>query len=542
MQEKHMDIKNLYMDDPTVMGFNLYIDINDYNSPLFTEQNIYGSAIQYLKRVQEQAKAMYLTEFKYRLRDLITMHPYFLQSVSGLNEIFKYNPKETWRGKDKVLKFKTLESIDLRMGNMIDKYNRATFDEDYMREMLPINLRKFNCYLVVSEIRNFKTFYNTVVTGGDDTNVQVLNDFLSCWVFKFEGCRFDFSESNPWMETINNGRPDTPSENGFNIVFDRVVERHKMNIIDAYSGVQAGTPEKDLDRYVKGVDGQNTYRKTQWGAPKTGDFQKIKQVEQQLQNQPGETTFLKSLGDFVMSQPEIKKMQADFDPTVLQGRVENLALDQVRGVLGQAVLGNVFDVKNTLFSTDVVLAIKNKLDQLNDKPLNESLDMGGRTAYNNQTGNVGQDGRTVYNNQNGAVASDPRTVQNTAFLGDDDNTPLTLYPGSQGLVSVDNPSIYTGPMGIITVDPHSPINTGSIGDLGNVGHAADLNPQTLTGIYGIQPGQVGGLGSDFVQVHNIDFFRTFLGNVGTDRPFSNLLQNLVGGVIPNLIKRELNIT
>lgn len=541
--EKNVELKDLYMDDPTVMGFNFYVDINDYYSPLFTESHVNASAIDYLKKVREPAKAMYLTEFKYRLRDLITRYPYYLQSVSGLNEIYKYNPKETWRAKDKRLTFKTLESIDLKIGNMIDKYIRATFDEEYMREMLPINLRKFNAYLVVSEIRNFKTFYNTVVNGGESTRISVLNDFLSCYVYKLDGCRFDFSESNPWMETISNAKSDAPSENQFSVVFDRIHERHKMNIIEAYAGQTTDIEDKDAERYRFGIDGQTTYRKSQWGVPGTGDFKEIEKIENQVEQTLDKKTLVGTLRDYILDQPEIKRMQAEFDPLVLRGRAENAALDKFRGVLGQAVLGNVFDIRNQLFTADINQLVNSVLRGNTNVTTPGIVQLGGKTVYKNNLGNLGRDGKTVYTQDQGIVAVDSPGQSSASPIGDDDNTGITQYNNNIGTAPVDSPNTVGAPNSILATDNPSIPNTGSLGQYPNVLAGTNLDYSVLN-IYNITPEIVTGLGSDFTLVHSVDFFRAFLGNVGgvEGRPFSNLLATLVGGVIPNLVKREANIT
>jgi hypothetical protein len=45
--------------------------------------------------------------------------------------------------------------MNLRVTALADLYNQATFDYDFMRELVPRNLRKFTMYIFVSEIRNF---------------------------------------------------------------------------------------------------------------------------------------------------------------------------------------------------------------------------------------------------------------------------------------------------------------------------------------------------------------------------------------------------
>ena len=193
-------------EDPTYLGFKIVIDfgslpIRDDDglppSPLFKEQsyipsgfsssNPFGqpqysyrttpngainfySAISYLQEREANfprggKRSDMLIQFKNSFSDLLNNSPWFLQSISGLDQLplvarkgfaveagDDFNPQRT---AGKALEFATLESLNLRMTVLADLYNQATFDYDNMRELVPRNLRKFTMYIFVSEIRNF---------------------------------------------------------------------------------------------------------------------------------------------------------------------------------------------------------------------------------------------------------------------------------------------------------------------------------------------------------------------------------------------------
>jgi hypothetical protein len=144
----------------------------DYLTPGLNGKVAYYSAASYLEQREANypyggKRADMLRQFKIILSDVLSNSPWFIQSIDGLDKLAAvarpgYQPTargdstfSAQRTADKVLEFKTLESMNLRMSALADLYNQATFDYDNMRELIPRNLRKFTMYIFVSEIRNF---------------------------------------------------------------------------------------------------------------------------------------------------------------------------------------------------------------------------------------------------------------------------------------------------------------------------------------------------------------------------------------------------
>ncbi len=209
--EKSSDNRG-HIDDPTTIGFSLFFDFEGPDSPLFNESSGGESAIRYLKSIGETERADKLKRFKSNVQTLVQEYPYFFRTLNGLESISK-----AWKGRgfkeDVFLKIKTHESIDLRIGTIIEDYKAISFDINFIRDMLPDNLRWFKIYVILSEIRSFRTFAETVTvtsnTQTDEFGMVSLNEHLNAYIYKFYNCEFDFSESNGWFSELSMEKPES---------------------------------------------------------------------------------------------------------------------------------------------------------------------------------------------------------------------------------------------------------------------------------------------------------------------------------------------
>ena len=309
-------------EDPTYLGFSMDFEFGllgidqEYGtpvSPLFkegsyyndTNLNIFGQ-LQYIGRSKTPKDVLFysaqtylenrevsttydgfprtggkrsqmIKQFKILLRDITKNQPWFFQSISGLDALYKvarggfqdldkdsdFNPSRA-----ATIEITTLESLNLRITALADLYNHATFDFINMRETVPRNLRRFRMYIYVTDLRNFfktnrlinssttlTTIANTAnligsginpgnslsgtsldSTGNfpDDTGAQggafgnVLGDIASSEgltnqqdqsgikpiiLIECSNCEFDFTESSPISAEINAGT-DSASQLG----------------------------------------------------------------------------------------------------------------------------------------------------------------------------------------------------------------------------------------------------------------------------------------------------------------------------------------
>jgi len=362
-----------YLDDPTVMGFNFVIDFNSSANPLFYKGKDSDSAYQYLKNIDEPDRAKNLAYFRERLKDIIFKFPFYFQSVEGMKDIYKMDPVLGWRAKDRVLEIKTLESIDLRIGNMIHKYMDAYFDTQYYREMIPQNLRRFGCWIILSEIRNFKSYFNTLQNADNGTasfqgdftytpagdsisrgcSINSINSLFNCYVYRLDNCEFDFSNSNGWMNEIDQKGNANFSTNSFKIKVGTIREMHKMDIGQM--------------TYAKDTDPVN-YRKAIYGVPDIVDVVDLPTILRIEDTVAGDSWLQRTI-DAIKATPVFATVSANLSPEALEDRIRHMAMNKIRETT-QELIGseNVFghssimDITRDILNFDFTDALNNLLN------------------------------------------------------------------------------------------------------------------------------------------------------------------------------------
>ena len=225
-----------YCSDPTTFGFNLWFDYGE-ESPLLNPPGGKGeSAERYLRSIGEASRADSLVKFRNSLKELTTKFPYYLQTINGLGEMYKFDSKNALD--ERVLEIITLESVDLRIAGMVDTYMKVYWDIDYRRCMLPYNLQQVTFTVLVSEIRNLRTFVNKTACNNSTDEFKNLGEILGCFSFQFHKSRFDFSGSNPFLDSVNNSVPEVAT-NKFKMECGKLHDGTRIDIFDLF-----GQPSK----------------------------------------------------------------------------------------------------------------------------------------------------------------------------------------------------------------------------------------------------------------------------------------------------------
>lgn len=229
--------------DPTYLGFFLMFQPN---SPLLNQTDAPGSAHYYLNKVGEKTRVKYLEAFSDIIRDINLNMPWYWQSISGLENVWKFKDmKEPYKGgDDSKITISTLESIDLKIVQLVELYRRIVYDLNYRREILPYNLRKFTLWIWVQEIRKFQLDYSLLskaqgiagafgynsdtldkLTGFVDKNVidtaKVVNENSAWMLFQLDQCEIVTDESNPFLATLSFAEP-SPASNSLVISYENV--------------------------------------------------------------------------------------------------------------------------------------------------------------------------------------------------------------------------------------------------------------------------------------------------------------------------------
>lgn len=164
---------------------------------------------------------------------LTTQYPYLLQSVIGLDEVYKnnYGVKDSFRGsKDNKITINIYETLDLKVSGMFNKYFNAVYDAQYRRERVPMNLRRFNCSIFVHDIRNFHMMSTKLgklmrESGGQNISkiVEVALNTMSAIEFKFFGCEIIPEETGSIFDNVSNAERGDMRMTNFSFSYSDVV-------------------------------------------------------------------------------------------------------------------------------------------------------------------------------------------------------------------------------------------------------------------------------------------------------------------------------
>ena len=185
--------KFLVHEDPTYLGFQWRIlstadftrgsgsyDLDYYPQGLFLPDDDPDSAVNYFVRTSQITRAQMIKEFRDGFLEILRKAPWYFTKITGLEDIWKLDPKSTFRGKDKKIVLETYEAIDLKMTYLMDLYRKSVFDSSYMRYALPENQRMFAMEVVVGEIRPMqisKDAYGLLgIEANPSTNGYLLNN------------------------------------------------------------------------------------------------------------------------------------------------------------------------------------------------------------------------------------------------------------------------------------------------------------------------------------------------------------------------------
>lgn len=153
---------------------------------------------------------------------ITTDHPYMFQTIDGLQDAYKtyFNShKDAFLGlKDGKIKIKCLEAMDLRMSALFDSYFRAVYNHKYRRMNIPRNLLRFDCWVLVHDLRNLKVSDNYLYSSVYDENTKkIITNNLSTIFFRFKNCTFDIEEIGAMLGGISNAEAkQTEFEFAFN--------------------------------------------------------------------------------------------------------------------------------------------------------------------------------------------------------------------------------------------------------------------------------------------------------------------------------------
>ena len=164
------------------------------------------------------------------MKKLTMEYPYIIQGVTGLDNAYKnhYMIKDPYLGSgDDKITLTCLESLDLRVSSMFNRYFNAIYDRQYRRERVPVNLRRFNCSIYVHDVRNFVSKMRVDKYGNQKVTynrlLELTDMYYSVIEFKFFDCEIVPEETGNIFDNISNEAPSEMKKTNFTFTYGNCV-------------------------------------------------------------------------------------------------------------------------------------------------------------------------------------------------------------------------------------------------------------------------------------------------------------------------------
>ena len=164
------------------------------------------------------------------MKKMTIQYPYIIQGVSGLDTAYNkhYGIKDSYLGSgDDKITLTCLESLDLRVSSMFNRYFNAVYDRQYRRERVPVNLRRFNCSIYVHDIRNFVAKSRLDENGNHKTTynrlLELTDMYYSVIEFRFFDCEIVPEETGNIFNDVSNEAPSDMKKTNFTFTYGNCV-------------------------------------------------------------------------------------------------------------------------------------------------------------------------------------------------------------------------------------------------------------------------------------------------------------------------------
>lgn len=157
--------------DPLILCFKWIID---YSKPygLFADEQYKDSALAYLKRIGENERYEMLKKWIVNFQTFIKDFDFLILQVDGLENILNQIPGNMFGQDSDKLNFTIRETSDILIQSLITFYRHIWYDNVRRVEVLPANLRRFDCSVLVFS----GGYYNMCLYDGDSKTQQQLSN------------------------------------------------------------------------------------------------------------------------------------------------------------------------------------------------------------------------------------------------------------------------------------------------------------------------------------------------------------------------------
>lgn len=221
--------------DPVMFGFEIVID--GARSPLFNGGvEDFITQFGFLKEVGSRSsvisnfKQQFFKFFKSNTPITSTEQDapnerfymsYYLKKVAGLEKLVEANTSDANKSfteyKKDTIRLTFNEDVSLSIGKMAYLYKLLYWSKINGKNIIPQNLLRFNCDIIISEVRNFNRVRSALNNGG--VGVEVLKDNLSRYVYSLYECQM-FFDKMPHESEINLADSPKAFQDAYEISFN----------------------------------------------------------------------------------------------------------------------------------------------------------------------------------------------------------------------------------------------------------------------------------------------------------------------------------
>jgi hypothetical protein len=166
---------------------------------------------------------------------------YYLKKITGLEMLIESNQpvkkKYLTNYREDVLKLTFSEDVSLSMGTLAHLYKLLYWSKPNGKNIVPENILRFNCDIIISEVRNLNRVRKAIDTG----NLEVVKDNVSRHIYSLKECQFYFDQ--PAHESEIDMSQPTKDFDQFVVTMDYkyVTSKFEKWIPDSYGfGIYAG--------------------------------------------------------------------------------------------------------------------------------------------------------------------------------------------------------------------------------------------------------------------------------------------------------------
>ena len=170
---------------------------------------------------------------------------HYIKKITGLDGLIESNKGDTVKYlpdyKKDFITLEIREDVSMNVGTLVHLYKTLYWSRPNGKFLIPENLLRFNCTIIVSECRNFRRIKRGIA---NPKNIYALKDNLSRYVYTLRDCQFYFDKL-PLEDSIDIGDQGPKMFESYNINFDYKYSTVKL---------ERFVPNGDWGNYV-GYDG-----------------------------------------------------------------------------------------------------------------------------------------------------------------------------------------------------------------------------------------------------------------------------------------------